>query len=442
MPRQFKAFLRRLRLRRCRLRAESDQHEDESDSEQAEFQASPPPSAAAESPQLPPAPGRAPPPPPPPVLVANAPPPIPEPPVTQPLISTTDLSRSVYVSPLPPIQELPELPIAPVPAPVPRTVVQVGLSSLPPELLHMIAPFLDNRSLYRLAVVCRGFYHFLTRSVRARTLNVGLTPPDDLRELYGYVNGRRPASVMQSWTRAWHNNSPNAGRMGEFLLEAANQGDDDVVWELLQHRVDPNSSNGLGLRPLIVAILHNLVAMVDVLLAFGANPNLPNTFRNETPMYEAARLRRHAIVSLLIRAGGDVNAQGGTPMAYLLQHGTQENIQLAIQFGADLMKANEALLNAMGLPVLHCIVDRDDPALLKMILPHLPDRLIHAVDQMSNATALHWAIKRRKMRVWEIIAQTPIGINQMDDYGETALTAARDGSHQDVVKWLLNNGAT
>ncbi|MEO8602729.1 MAG: sigma-70 family RNA polymerase sigma factor [bacterium] len=102
------------------------------------------------------------------------------------------------------------------------------------------------------------------------------------------------------------------------LIRAAEQGDVALVEILLSRGADPNRRCGcMGQETaLFAAIVTNRDEMTRILLAAGADPNLA-AFSNHTPLHVAAMRGYSALVTRLLASGADCEArdqQGRTPL--------------------------------------------------------------------------------------------------------------------------------
>lgn len=94
---------------------------------------------------------------------------------------------------------------------------------------------------------------------------------------------------------------------------------------------------GCASTPLHSAARHGLTEMVEVLLAYQANPNSPDNW-GRTPLHAAAA--GHApVIEQLVAAGADVNARdcvfGMTPLHLAARHGHAEALWHLLWYGAD-----------------------------------------------------------------------------------------------------------
>ena len=103
------------------------------------------------------------------------------------------------------------------------------------------------------------------------------------------------------------------------LLTAVDEGQSDVVQELLDSGIDPNKdASPDGAYPLHLASLKGNKKIVKILLDNGAEIDLRATNKDKaTPLAWAAFFGQKDVVSLLIEAGASINvldANHGTPL--------------------------------------------------------------------------------------------------------------------------------
>ena len=94
------------------------------------------------------------------------------------------------------------------------------------------------------------------------------------------------------------------------LLTAVDEGQSDVVQELLDSGIDPNKdASSDGAYPLHLASLKGNKEIVQILLDNGAKIDLRATNKDKaTPLAWAAFFGQKDVVSLLIEAGAPINA--------------------------------------------------------------------------------------------------------------------------------------
>ena len=137
-------------------------------------------------------------------------------------------------------------------------------------------------------------------------------------------------------------------KLGKYLYNpplamAAQQGNIAVVRYLLEKGADVDLAGREGLPALHTACHYGHPDVVRVLIAGGANVNLPESPDDVTPLLRAIspmENREHAaaMVEDLVRAGANVNAadsDGNTPLLRAVESGNPEVVSLLLSAGAD-----------------------------------------------------------------------------------------------------------
>ena len=110
---------------------------------------------------------------------------------------------------------------------------------------------------------------------------------------------------------------------------------------LVKNRADVNARNRLGATPLTEAVRLGNEAVVSLLLASGANPNVAEISTGKTPLHMAAMRGHRTIVEGLLRSQATVNApdrRGETPLCYALREGRTNTIAALRAAGATIGK--------------------------------------------------------------------------------------------------------
>ena len=171
----------------------------------------------------------------------------------------------------------------------------------------------------------------------------------------------------------------NAGSFDDFFIAIRND-NADVVSDLLQRGLDPNTHdpkgqpgltiamregalkvarvllarpetdvnalNQAGESALMMAALKGNLAGAELLLARGAKVNQSGW----SPLHYAAAGPDSKMVQLLIDRGADVEAaspNGTTPLMMAAQYGSEASVDLLLSHGADLKRRNERNLDAI-----------------------------------------------------------------------------------------------
>ncbi|XP_076152796.1 ankyrin repeat and sterile alpha motif domain-containing protein 1B isoform X2 [Alosa pseudoharengus] len=120
---------------------------------------------------------------------------------------------------------------------------------------------------------------------------------------------------------------------------AAQYGHSDVVGVLLRELTDPSMRNRRGETPLDLAALYGRLPVVCMLV--NAHPALMHSSshtRQHTPLHLAARNGHHAVASVLIETGMDVNVQTekGSALHEAALYGKIDVVRLLLDSGIDL----------------------------------------------------------------------------------------------------------
>ncbi|HEY3823034.1 MAG TPA: ankyrin repeat domain-containing protein, partial [Bryobacteraceae bacterium] len=126
----------------------------------------------------------------------------------------------------------------------------------------------------------------------------------------------------------------------EMLRRAEMAGDIKTVESLLSSGLSANVTDRLGQTPLLLAMTGGWPGVVDLLLAWHADPNAPMTGanpRSQTPLQYAAEKGDMRTARSLIAAGAHVNDRGGagrSPLQFALL-GHLDMVRFLIEKGAD-----------------------------------------------------------------------------------------------------------
>ncbi|KAM6963150.1 cyclin-dependent kinase 4 inhibitor C [Aplochiton taeniatus] len=118
--------------------------------------------------------------------------------------------------------------------------------------------------------------------------------------------------------------------MDNQLSTASAKGDLAAVRLLIQNGADVNSANKFGRTPIQVVKLA-CPAVAKALLVAGANPNVPDTFKNLTIAHDTAREGFADMMKMLLLYGADVNLEdddGNLPLHLAQREGHFEVVKL------------------------------------------------------------------------------------------------------------------
>ena len=132
----------------------------------------------------------------------------------------------------------------------------------------------------------------------------------------------------------------------------------------------------LGWAPLYRASILGNLCVAQVLLRFGASPNVQNRL-GETALHQAAEKNSTDLAKLLLHYKSDLNIQkndGETPLHLACQYGHFEMTKLLLDSGAD---------------------------------PNLPDKV-------HGSTPLHYACQKNHYRIVEVLLQSSADVDTLD----------------------------
>ncbi len=143
--------------------------------------------------------------------------------------------------------------------------------------------------------------------------------------------------------------------VNEIMFKAMVEDDVELLEEALTAGADPNAFNEEGISALQWAILGSGTAktvygQVRMLLAAGANPNLPDA-KGYTPLHGAAVRADESVVTALLEAGGDANIANipdNTPYEIALKLGNTGAVS-AIEQASDFRHSNREKLMLWGI---------------------------------------------------------------------------------------------
>jgi ankyrin repeat protein len=185
------------------------------------------------------------------------------------------------------------------------------------------------------------------------------------------------------------------------------------------------------------AALNGDLDKIKNLLANCYNPNeIDNVY--VTPLHLAAAWGHTEAVSLLLKAGGDLNAQdlqGGFPLNHAVDNSQGlETVKFLLQAGAGINNINNA-----GRTVLHSALDMDtiNNELVFFLINAGAD--VNVVDFDGNAP-LHYAVKNGNVEIVKALLKAGANIEVEDKDHITPLNFAIDGQNLEIVKLLISSG--
>jgi ankyrin repeat protein len=212
-------------------------------------------------------------------------------------------------------------------------------------------------------------------------------------------------------------------------------GDTQQVTQLAASRKQLTALNEYGETPLLYAVKIRKPAMVDILLAKGADVNVANSHSGETPLIAAVRNNDVAMVQRLLAAGArldQADSEGATPLVWACRSGGLDVVQALIaKLGrAEVSKTPAAVLTAAAFG--H-----------RQLVQSLLD-MGGAIDARSARaeTPLILASRFGHRDTVQLLIGKGANVNAIDTHHASALMWAARLGHDAIVGDLLDAGAT
>lgn len=250
-----------------------------------------------------------------------------------------------------------------------------------------------------------------------------------------------------------------SARDGAFL-DAVRDGDTTAVRAQLKGmKTLANTAAADGSTPLHFAIENDDVAMVDALLAAGADPKAANRF-GMTPMFAAAESGNAAIIERLLKAGVDANATvpgGETALHTAARTGKVAAIKVLLAHGAKVDTPEER----RGQTPLMWAASNNNAEAIKVLVEAganiktraagpkpVETRTGYAkragmwdVRRPDAATPLLFAVRRGHLDATKTLVSLGADVNDLLPDKTSALVVAIANAHWEVAGFLLDKGA-
>jgi ankyrin repeat protein len=244
------------------------------------------------------------------------------------------------------------------------------------------------------------------------------------------------------------------------LVDAVRQGDLDAVRSLLAERVDVNAPQPDGSTALAWAAHRNDLDTAEMLLGAGANPNTANDY-GVTPLSLACTNGNAPMVGKLLAAGADPNkAQltGETPLMTCARAGNLEAVQAILSRDGVNVDARESrrgqtalmwAVAAKNAPVAKALIDHGADVNARSRVLETFDHLkveyygkdVHYPAQAGGFTPLLFAARVGDVESARVLLAAGAKVNDSSPEDGTALVVATASGHEQVARFLLENGA-
>ena len=216
------------------------------------------------------------------------------------------------------------------------------------------------------------------------------------------------------------------------LWLAAENGSPAMIEKLIEAGADPNERHVNGETPLMMAARNGNPAAIKVLLDHKADVNLKENLRGTTALMWAAEQSHSEAVKILAEHGADVNAATAvdTRNSRLnIAPTVQQRIAQDVNFGKRRNGPRggaKGTTNVGGTAVPDDFADFFGP-------PKIKDG--------GGLTPLVYAAREGCLECAETLLQAGANVNEVTNYGWTALLTATQNRHYKLAAYLLDHGA-
>ena len=263
-------------------------------------------------------------------------------------------------------------------------------------------------------------------------------------------------------------------KYGTTALSMASQANHtEIVVLLLQNGASVNVKDTVnGLSPLWVASQNGHAQVVKLLLEKGADVNVKRTGAGTTALWMAAQEGRTEVVKLLLEKGADIevkdNTNGITALWKAAQNGYAEICTLLLEKNADIntkdpdgatalsiavqnghtdvvkvLLGKNADVNAKdkvhGMTPIYMAVQSGSEEIIRLLLDKGADVNVRITD--TGTSPLMIAAYKGRTEVVKLLLEKGADVNAKEKSGGTALDAAKEGGHTDIVQLLKKAGA-
>ncbi|CAH1407609.1 unnamed protein product [Nezara viridula] len=189
-------------------------------------------------------------------------------------------------------------------------------------------------------------------------------------------------------------------------------------------KLDLNGKTIFGNTPLVLAIMHDNIEVMEMLLAAGADPNKPHTFER-TPLHIAAFFGRVRATVILINYEANVNVVDcfdQTPLSLsLIARNSASLVKHLLKGGADANFRAKSSMPILSLAVLSCSKYRE---LRNVNFLIKAGANVMATDNIKLDTALHKAAQTGYIKCIDLLLRKGANIFAQNIYGHTPLNIA------------------
>lgn len=280
---------------------------------------------------------------------------------------------------------------------------------------------------------------------------------------------RRWTAELQSYLEqgAWSGDDRIAGTSPLHL--AAALGDTGAIETLIKKGAPPNQTIADQSTPLMEAASNGRIKAIEVLLAQGADPALRNANR-ERAIDRAVYLGHFDVARLLLRRKDSLSTEESSLLVILVQRGDKELLRDFLKAGASIPPPGQRVdggdpfgsrTTSSDAPLLAAAAHAD-PALLRTFFefatatgaddPDFAISALHCAADVGHLANVRILVEDRKVDpdvllsgafggVTRLSSSEPDGKGEKPIEGFSALSRALENGHDEVVRYLVRQGA-
>ena len=222
----------------------------------------------------------------------------------------------------------------------------------------------------------------------------------------------------------------------ERFIEALDKSNAKEVQKLLKKGVDPNYKTGDSTWPIVNASWSGNAKIVSLLLAAGANVNAQND-HGLSGLHWAAEKGYADVARVLIDAKIDIHLvtkkNGNTALITATLSGQYEIVEILIKAGSDINYKNYYGNSAI------LVIDKNNiPEILQLLI----DNGANINDTNNDGwTTLHYFCRDNQEKAVRILLDRKADINIINNEGWTALMLSVNNNNDTITELLLDNKA-
>lgn len=212
-----------------------------------------------------------------------------------------------------------------------------------------------------------------------------------------------------------------------LLSIAAELGELEVVKLLLNNNASINYADGIGLTPLVYAVMNNHNEVAQALIEAGAKVNVRIEGKQiETPLSLAYQQKNKMLFELLLQNGADIHIGAVDYLSDAVAANDTTLVRQLIAVGADATR----LVSLYGSDFLFA-----NPNVFELVLD------LGAIPMQTNHTFAIQAVRNGNIKLANLFIERKTGLSSMDNDGKTALHYAFEQRDFALAYRLIEAGA-